>query len=296
MTPRELRTLLLKVFLGFLGASALLGIGSVLTQTMGALQLKVLGSSFAISSASICAMSCVAYVEQRGNKWLGGSGVALSALTLLTFLLGIWAEISEGEFWQVAFSLLVPSVGVAHALLLALPQLTSWARWVQAAAALNIATLAGMILVALWGQIGDAGYYAALAAVSIGVVFFSLAVPIVWKMGGPAPSDLSPGGAAAAAPGGAAEAPLAASGAGLGQSLTLTLRGDGFYADTAGLRYRVTRIFDEAEPLPEAAPPAALAAEPTTSEPRASEPRASEPAAPAAVDPPPAGESARDGA
>ena len=82
MNSRELKRTLLKVFVGFLSLTAAIAILSVLTGEFGAFQVKVLATTMTISAASICAMSCAAFIEIRRKKVLGtiGIGFALSLI------------------------------------------------------------------------------------------------------------------------------------------------------------------------------------------------------------------------
>ena len=96
MDYSALRKLALKFFLVFLGLTALVAIVSVLTGSFGELQLKILATSFAISSASILAMSCAAFIERKKRVVLGISGVLLSAMAACLVIAGLWLE-SESE-------------------------------------------------------------------------------------------------------------------------------------------------------------------------------------------------------
>ena len=95
MDYSALRKLALKFFLVFLGLTALVAIVSVLTGSFGELQLKILATSFAISSASILAMSCAAFIERKKRVVLGISGVLLSAMAACLVIAGLWLESEE---------------------------------------------------------------------------------------------------------------------------------------------------------------------------------------------------------
>ena len=65
MDYSEIRKLALKIFIGFLGLTAVIAIISVLAGQFGELQWKILGTTFTISAASICSMSCAAFIEKK---------------------------------------------------------------------------------------------------------------------------------------------------------------------------------------------------------------------------------------
>lgn len=216
MNPADAKRLLLKLFIGFLGITAFVAILSVLSGDFGEFQLKVLATTFSISAASICSMSCAAFIERKRKRGLGMLGMVCCAGAAAMVVGGVWLEVGEEIYWKSTVSLIVTAVGFAHAFLLALPGLDTKHRWVQTASTLFIAILAVQIVVAVWAEINDAGYFKLLAVVSIIVVLLTLVIPILMKIrkGG----ESSP------------------------KTLLLTEAGDGTYVDQQGALYQVTRI------------------------------------------------------
>jgi len=172
----------LKIFICFLIITALFAIVSVLSGEMGDFQLKTLATTFTISAASICSMSCAAFIEKRRMKWLGISGILLSIAAAAFLIAGLWPEVDSHDYWKFTGTLITLAVCLAHAFLLYLPELDDDHNWVQPATAISIGTLALLIMIAVWGEIDDEGYYRLLAAVSIVVALGSLVVPILMKM------------------------------------------------------------------------------------------------------------------
>ena len=182
MNYTEIRKLSLKVFIGFLVLTALIAIISVLSGEFGELQVKILATTFTISAASICSMSCAAFIEKRKLIGLGLSGILLSVAAAVLVIAGIWPEIDSEEYWKTAITLIVLAIAFAHVFLLVLPELDHAQKWVQAVSSCSIGVLAIQIIVAVWGEINNEDYYRLLAVVAILVGLETLVVPILMKL------------------------------------------------------------------------------------------------------------------
>ncbi|MGE9295962.1 MAG: hypothetical protein ACQKBV_06720 [Puniceicoccales bacterium] len=221
MNLHTARTLLLKTFIGFLGLTALIAIVSVLIGEWGTVQLKTLATTFTISSASICAMACAAYVEKRGNATVGWAGAVFNFLAAAFIIFGVWAEYGDEHYWKAAITFIVLGLSFAHACLMHLPRLAVAYQWTQTVVAWLVALLGAMILAALWIGIDAEGYYRLLAVVSIVAVLFTLVIPILMKL---SPKLVE-------------EETLQHKV--LPEALMLTLGDDGLYRDASGAKFRV---------------------------------------------------------
>src|SRR5882672_819710 len=130
------RKILLWSFIGFLSLSALIAIFSVLSHEFGETQIKVLATTFTISAASICAMSCAAFAEKRKMTFVGLAGIAFAASAAVTTVICIWGQVGEEYYWKTVITLIVLAVGFSHALLLWIPGLASGHRWTQVASSI----------------------------------------------------------------------------------------------------------------------------------------------------------------
>lgn len=77
-------------------------------------------------------------------------GMAVAALALLLFNVGLWLEVGWGPFWQTAFCCITVMIGLAHGLLLQLPRLSAAQRCVQRATgwaiALSVALICALVI------------------------------------------------------------------------------------------------------------------------------------------------------
>jgi hypothetical protein len=182
MDYRRIRRLSLMVFIGFLGLTALIAIISVLAGEFGEVQLKILATTFTISAASICAMSCAAFIEKKKLMQFGVAGILLSVAAAMLLIAGLWPEIDSEGYWKTTVTLGVFAVAFAHAFLLVLPELDQRQKWVQPVSSVSIGILALQIVVAVWGEIDAEGYYRLLAVVAIIVGLETLVIPILMKL------------------------------------------------------------------------------------------------------------------
>ena len=182
MDYAAIKSLFLKIFLGFLGLTAIIAIISVLSGEFGKLQGKILATCFTVSAASICSMSCAAFVEKKRRVQLGLAGICLSIVSAILVIVGIWTETDSDAYWKTTSTFIVAAISFAYAFLLTLAELEEKYRWVQRVFCVSIGVLAIQIVIAFWGEIEAEGYFRALAVVAIVVGLQTLAIPILAKM------------------------------------------------------------------------------------------------------------------
>lgn len=182
MDTGHLRKLLLKIFIAFLGLTALIAIISVLAGDFGEVQLKILATTSIISGAAICSMSCAAFIGKGRQVGLGSLGILFSVAAAVFAIAGMWPQIENEVFWQFTLTLTVLAVAIAHAFLLLLPELDKEHKWIQTAATAAIAGLSLLLIVAVWGKISSEEYYRFVAVAAIIVALLTLVVPIMMKM------------------------------------------------------------------------------------------------------------------
>ena len=182
MDYAQTRKAFLKGFLGFLVVTAVLAIYSILTDTFGPLQAKILGTSAIISAASILSMACAAFLERRRIPWLGFTGIASAVAAALVAIIAIWGEIENRDMIRAIMSLVVVAVGFAHAFLLVLPQLDRNQEWVQKASSTIIAVLAIMLIAMIWGDFESEWYARILSVMAILTGLVTLTVPLMMRL------------------------------------------------------------------------------------------------------------------
>jgi len=218
---RRFRKYSLYSFLGFLCLTALFAIYVVLIGEFGQFELNVLFTTTVIALCSVAAMSCAAYAQKLTHPVFPLVGIALSVLTGILMIVDIWAWFRNELYWKISWSLATLAIGSALFSVLALPTLWEKHRWVQRAAGVVIALLSGLILLVIFGgestELVEQIVNKSIAVLSVLLALITLAVPILYRIG------------------------VAESGRG-GETLVLTRREDGTYADKEGKVYEVKEV------------------------------------------------------
>ena len=200
----------------FLSITAIVAVCCLIGGEFGETQLKILATTFAISAASICAMSCAAFLEKHRQRFFGLTGMVFAVLAGGMSLLMIWAGIDSAGFWKTTGVFIVISVAFAHALLLQMPMLNVQYKWTQKISVFLIAALALEIINAICTENDHDTLWRVIGVTSILVVLITLVIPICSKLGGNQNESLD--------------------------KLVLERLSDDTYVDKSGQKFRVTAI------------------------------------------------------
>ncbi len=146
MNGRDLYRMALRVLIGAVGLSAVLGIFALLQRDLDEWSAKTLGTTLFISVASLLIMTNAAGLEKRsvGYLLISATGLLAALGALPVFLLALWLDVDDDDLWRSVASLEVISVFAGHSSLLSLRQLSAQYRWLK-----PIATVLGGALAAL---------------------------------------------------------------------------------------------------------------------------------------------------
>lgn len=173
----------LRILIGSVVASALLGIWALLSGDFGELERKVLLTSLCVSGASILAMACAAAWDK--GPWplipRAGMGLAIGGFAVLIVL--IWSETEAEEAWKSAASLLILATAAAHASLLGLARLKPRHAWLLPAAWLSATLLAALLIGSIWGEWDDDDVGRWIGVLSILLCAFTILVPMFQRVG-----------------------------------------------------------------------------------------------------------------
>ena len=179
----KIRKLSLKVFIGFLALTAFIAIIALLSGNSDPITGKILLTCLTISGASICSMSCAAFLEKRKKPAsLGFSGIALSITAAVLILIGLWPDIRNEPYWKFTWNAIVLGIAFAHAFLLWIPQLDRGHRWIQPLSSITLGVLAIQIIFAIWSELESEFYFRFLAVVAILLALETLVIPILMKL------------------------------------------------------------------------------------------------------------------
>ncbi len=183
MDYTRIRKLSLQVFIGFLALTALIAIAALLSGNSDPVTGKILLTSLTISGASICSMSCVAFLEKRKKLIaLGFFGIFLSIIAAILITIGIWPDIRNELYWKSTWNIIVFAIAFAHAFLLSNPHLDLGHQWIQPVSAITIGILSIQVNFAIWSKVDNDFYLRLLAVTAILVALETLIIPILMKL------------------------------------------------------------------------------------------------------------------
>lgn len=181
--------LLVGLFISSIVANAILGIWALLSGDFGETEGKVLGTSFLVSAAMLSVLVNIPAIR-RPVLWpapmvgavAGASGFAL-------FIVLLWTEPGDEDWFKVAGSFLVVAAGVTLASSLALIAMPSRLGWLQPVADALIAALAVTVLVGIWFE-PDTDWFARLVGVEgVLVAAFTLVIPVLSRFSSARPEQ-----------------------------------------------------------------------------------------------------------
>jgi hypothetical protein len=164
------------------GASAVLGIVIVLAGSLSDIQARIILTTLTISAASICALACGALWESQRRLLLPLAGVLLASLTAIVMIIGIWARISDKEFWKFAASVGLLAVATAHACLLSLAKLASRFVWIRICAFGAVYVLAGLFIYLMYFVPKGDTFVRIIGATSIVVAALTVLTPMFHRL------------------------------------------------------------------------------------------------------------------
>lgn len=171
---------LLGFVLGAIVVTAALGLWAVLAPgEFGDLQAKVLGTSAAISGASIVLLAFVPAWERELLRPLPVVGAALTFAALALGLVGLWVEPNSEAYGKAMGTVMFLAAWALLACLLALATLPRRYRWVFAAAVGLTLALVAVGIGAMWVEPDEAITGRVAGALAVLSAAFVLTVPVL---------------------------------------------------------------------------------------------------------------------
>ena len=184
MNGRHLYKMALRVLIGTVGISAVLGIYALLRQDLDEWSAKTLGTTLFVSAASVLIMVNSASLEKRsvGYFLISGMGLLAALGALLVFLYALWLEVDDDELWRSAASLEIISVFAGHSSLLSLRQLSAQYRWLKPIATILGGALAALVIWMIWADEFESAELRAAGVLSILLLSATIVIPILSRL------------------------------------------------------------------------------------------------------------------
>ena len=172
---------LLAFVLGAIAVTAVLGLYAVLVPDFGQLQAKVLGTSAAISVASILILACTPAWERRLVLPLPVVGAGLVVVAWVLVVVGMWAEVERAGYWKTMGTTVMLTAWAVLVCLLALAGLPRRHRWTFFAAAGFTLALALVGIGVMWTEPDSSAVGRLVGALAVLSAAFVLAVPVLHR-------------------------------------------------------------------------------------------------------------------
>ena len=179
-----MKTWYVRVVIGLIIVNAAFAVFVLLRGEIGDTEGKILGTSLVATASAVLAMTCA---PARAAGRLGPvplTGMLAAAAGFAAVTVVIWGEVDEVWIGKVAGSAFIIAVASALACLLSAWPIEGRSAWVGVAANLLIAGVGGMLLFALWFEVGSSGYWRGFSVLAVLLAAAALAVPVLHR-GGP---------------------------------------------------------------------------------------------------------------
>jgi len=184
MNGRHLYKMALRVLIGAVGISAVLGIYALLRRDLDEWSAKALGTALFVSAASLLIMANASGLEKRsvGYLLISGTGLLAALGALPVSLYALWLEVDDDELWRSVAILEIISVFAGHSSLLSLRQLSAQYRWLKPIATLLGGSLAALVIWMIWAEEFGSAELRAAAVLSILLLSVTIVIPILSRL------------------------------------------------------------------------------------------------------------------
>ncbi len=177
----------LRVLIGAVALSAVLGIFALLQRDLDEWSAKTLGTTLFVSAAALLIMANAAGLEKRsvGYLLISGTGLLAALGALLVFLAALWLvddiDVDDG-LWKFAASLEIISIFAAHSSLLSLRQLSAQYLWLKPIATALGGALAALVIWMIGAEEFESAELRVAGVLSILLLSLTIVIPILSRL------------------------------------------------------------------------------------------------------------------
>ncbi len=177
----------LRVLIGAVGLSAVLGIFALLQRDLDEWSAKTLGTTLFVSAAALLIMANAAGLEKRsvGYLLISGTGLLAALGALLVFLAALWLvddiDVDDG-LWKFAASLEIISIFAGHSSLLSLRQLSAQYLWLKPIATALGGALAALVIWMIGAEEFESAELRVAGVLSILLLSLTIVIPILSRL------------------------------------------------------------------------------------------------------------------
>lgn len=184
-----MRRTALIITLTSIGIWALLAIFALLGGGFGDTQWKILVSSMLVTAGSVVALACAVPLHAGRLGLLPWVGIGASAVGFGMMVLGFWAEHSWDGAAKTAISLIIGAIAIGAIGLIDGARLRARHHWIAVTAQILVACGGGLVITAIWGEIGNSAFWRMTAIVLVLMAAGTISVPVLHSIAGIPPTE-----------------------------------------------------------------------------------------------------------
>ncbi|MHC4955191.1 MAG: hypothetical protein ACYTGZ_15150 [Planctomycetota bacterium] len=174
----------LRLLIGSIAVSAVLGVRAILASDFGEIEMDVLRTALTVSWVSIVAMACEAAWERKSLARAAPAGMVAAIATGLLTLVGIWGEGHGDEYWKTTATVAVVAFVCVHASVVSLAVVDRRFAWVRLAAYMLAMVWGGTLTFMIWDVLEIDFTVGFLGAVSILLAAATIVMPALHRLSG----------------------------------------------------------------------------------------------------------------
>ena len=184
MNDRELYKMALRVLIGAVAISAVLGVYALWRQDLFDWSGKALGTTLFVSAAALLIMANAAGLDRRsvGYLLISGTGLLAALVALPVFLYALWLDVDDEGLWYFGASLEIIAVFAGHSSLLSLRRLSAQYWWLKPIATVLGGALAALVIWMIWSGDFGSGKWRAAGVLSILLLSLTIVIPILSRL------------------------------------------------------------------------------------------------------------------
>ena len=181
MNVRNLYKLALRVLIGAVGISAVVGIYALLRQEFDDTTIKIIVTTLFVSATSLLIMANAAGFQKRsvGYFLISGTGLLAALGALPLFLNAGWREVNSDDLWRSAATLEIIAVVAGHTSLLTIPQLSAQYRWLKPIATVLGVALGVLVIWVIWADAFESTPLRMVGVLTILLLSVTIVIPIL---------------------------------------------------------------------------------------------------------------------
>ena len=177
-----MRRAALIITLTSVGVFALLAVFALAGGSIGDTEWKIILTSLLVTAAATVALACAVPIHDGRLGPVPYLGIGASAAGFGMLILGIWAEESWDDALQIALTFVTAAVAIGAVGLVDAARVHRRHRWVVVASQMLIGFGGALLVAALWGEIGNEGFWRLTGVVLVLTAAAAVAVPILHRL------------------------------------------------------------------------------------------------------------------